>query len=594
MLIIINSITPRKEETQEAILTDADRIPRLFSKNVSCATKMKQPWWKKAVVYQIYPKSFYDASGDGIGDIKGITAKLDYLKTLGIDCIWITPIYQSPQRDNGYDISDYYSIDETYGTMDDFDELLNEAHKRGIKVIMDIVVNHTSTKHSWFIEARKSKESPYRDFYIWKDAKETGEPPTNWESKFGGSAWQYDDETGQYYLHLFDVTQADLNWENETLRKKLYKMMHFWLQKGVDGFRLDVINLISKDRRFPDDPEGDGRKFYTDGPRIHEYLQEMNREVFSQYDIMTVGEMSSTTIENCILYTRPDRRELNMTFNFHHLKVDYPNGEKWTKAEFDFPQLKSILSTWQTKMQEGGGWNALFWCNHDQPRIVSRYGDDGRYRVESAKMLATTIHMMQGTPYIYQGEEIGMTNPYFSSIEEYRDVESLNMHKILLEQGKSEAEVMDILMQKSRDNSRTPVQWNDKENAGFTTGTPWIGLAKNYKEINVEKALKDPDSIFYHYQKLIKLRKEYDIVTEGDYRLILKDHPQIFAYLRTGKSGEKLLVVNNFFAEEATFEKPEFLEEDSGKVLISNYKDTPEHFRQLVLRPYESVVYYIR
>jgi trehalose-6-phosphate hydrolase len=555
---------------------------------------MKQPWWKKAVVYQIYPKSFYDASGDGIGDIKGITSKLDYLKTLGIDCIWITPIYQSPQRDNGYDISDYYSIDETYGTMDDFDELLKEAHKREIKVIMDIVVNHTSTKHSWFIESRKSKESPYRDFYIWKDGKENGEPPTNWESKFGGSAWQYDDETGQYYLHLFDVTQADLNWENETLRKKLYKMMHFWLQKGVDGFRLDVINLISKNQRFPDDPTGDGRKFYTDGPRIHEYLQEMNREVFSQYDIMTVGEMSSTTIENCILYTRPDRRELNMTFNFHHLKVDYPNGEKWTKAEFDFQQLKTILSTWQTKMQEGGGWNALFWCNHDQPRIVSRYGDDGRYRVESAKMLATTIHMMQGTPYIYQGEEIGMTNPYFTSIDEYRDVESLNMHKILLEQGKSEAEVMEILMQKSRDNSRTPVQWNDQENAGFTTGTPWIGLAKNYKEINVEKSLEDPDSIFYHYQKLIKLRKQYDIVTEGDYQLILKDHPQIFAYLRTGKSGEKLLVVNNFFAKETTFEKPEFLEADSGEILLSNYKDTPEHFRRLVLRPFESVVYYIR
>jgi trehalose-6-phosphate hydrolase len=576
----------------KGLFITAGPYPGLVYNEVSCAIKMKQPWWKKAVVYQIYPKSFYDTSGDGIGDIKGITAKLDYLKTLGIDCIWITPIYQSPQRDNGYDISDYYAIDQTYGTMDDFDELLKEAHQREIKIIMDIVVNHTSTKHSWFIESRKSKESPYRDFYIWKDGKQ-GEPPTNWESKFGGSAWQYDEETGQYYLHLFDVTQADLNWENETLRKKLYKMMHFWLQKGVDGFRLDVINLISKNQDFPDDPTGDGRKFYTDGPRIHEYLQEMNREVFSKYDIMTVGEMSSTTIENCILYTRPDRRELNMTFNFHHLKVDYPNGEKWAKAEFDFQQLKTILSSWQTKMYEGGGWNALFWCNHDQPRIVSRYGDDGRYRVESAKMLATTIHMMRGTPYIYQGEEIGMTNPYFTSIEEYRDVESLNMHRILLEQGKSESEVMDILMQKSRDNSRTPVQWNDQENAGFTTGTPWIGLAKNYKEINVEKALKDPDSIFYHYQKLIKLRKQYDIVTEGDYRLLLKDHPQIFAYLRTGKNGEKLLVVNNFFAEETIFEKPEFLKEDSGEVLLSNYKDTPDHFSRLTLRPFESVVYYI-
>lgn len=560
---------------------------------------MKQPWWKKAVVYQIYPKSFNDTTGNGVGDIPGIIAKLDYLKELGVDVVWLTPIYRSPQRDNGYDISDYFSIHEEYGTMADFDKLLEEAHNRDMKIIMDIVVNHTSTEHQWFQEAKKSKDNPYRDFYIWKDPKEDGSEPTNWESKFGGNAWQYDEATGQYYLHLFDVTQADLNWENEDLRRKVYDMMEFWFKKGVDGFRLDVINLISKDQDFPDDdgsvPLGDGRRFYTDGPRVHEFMREMNDKVFSKYDSMTVGEMSSTTIDHCIKYSNPEREELSMTFNFHHLKVDYPNGEKWALADFDFTALKQILSKWQTEMHNGGGWNALFWCNHDQPRVVSRYGDDKCYHRESAKMLATAIHMMQGTPYIYQGEEFGMTNPGFERIEDYRDVESLNVYSILKEKGMAEEEIINILKSKSRDNSRTPVQWNSTENAGFSDGTPWIPVASNYREINAENALKDENSIFYHYKKLIQLRKQYDIITYGDYELISEDHPDVFAYIRNGVN-EKLLVVNNFYGKETSFTLPEHIQADEylGEILLANYKQSPSVAETIQLRPYESIIYYLK
>ncbi|MED3623927.1 alpha,alpha-phosphotrehalase [Bacillus thermocopriae] len=554
---------------------------------------MSATWWKNAVVYQIYPKSFKDTTGNGTGDLRGIIEKLDYLKKLGVDVLWLTPIYKSPQRDNGYDISDYYSIHEDYGTMEDFDALLEAAHQRGLKIMMDIVVNHTSTEHEWFKQSRSSKDNPYRDFYIWRDGK-NGQPPTNWQSKFGGSAWEYDEHTGQYYLHLFDVTQADLNWENEKVREAIYEMMHFWLKKGVDGFRLDVINLISKDQQFPED-DTDGRKFYTDGPRIHEFLHEMNERVFSKYDMITVGEMSSTSIDNCIKYTNPDREELNMTFSFHHLKVDYPNGEKWTKADFDFLALKKILSDWQIEMNRGGGWNALFWCNHDQPRVVSRFGNDGKYHIESAKMLATAIHMMQGTPYIYQGEELGMTNPNFDSIEKYRDVESLNMFHILKQKGLEEKEIIEILKQKSRDNSRTPVQWDSSKNAGFTTGTPWIDIADNYKEINAEKALQDPDSIFYHYQKLIQLRKEYDVITEGNYELLLEDSNDIFAYVRTYGT-EKLLVINNFYGKETKAVLPSSLNLDEWKseMLISNYNDSSELRKELLLRPYESIVYYLK
>ena len=559
---------------------------------------MKQPWWKKSVVYQIYPKSFKDTSGNGVGDLQGIIEKLDYLKELGVDVIWLTPIYQSPQKDNGYDISDYFAIHEEYGTMEDFDLLLKEAHDRDLKIIMDIVVNHTSTEHEWFKKASESKDSPYRDFYIWKDSN-AGEEPNNWQSKFGGSAWQFDEKSDQYYLHLFDVTQADLNWENEQVRNKVYEMMNFWFEKGVDGFRLDVINLISKDQRFPDDdgsvPPGDGRKFYTDGPRVHELMNEMNQEVFSKHDSMTVGEMSSTTIDHCIRYTNPESNELSMTFNFHHLKVDYPNGEKWAIADFDFITLKEILSKWQAEMHKGNGWNALFWCNHDQPRIVSRYGDDENFRNESAKMLATTIHMMKGTPYIYQGEEIGMTDPKFKQISDYRDVESLNIYNIKKDKGLSEEEIIAILKRKSRDNSRTPVQWNANKHAGFTTGTPWIPTADNYQEINVGQALTNKNSVFYHYQRLIQLRKEIDLITYGDYELILKDSKDIFAYVRNGEN-EKLLVINNFYRKESKFELPSELNFDDYEsyILLSNYDDSAQNYNSITLRPYESIVYHLK
>ncbi|KMK75050.1 alpha,alpha-phosphotrehalase [Alkalihalobacillus pseudalcaliphilus] len=550
-------------------------------------------WWRRSVVYQIYPKSFNDTTGSGQGDIQGITEKLDYLKELGVDVIWLTPIYASPQNDNGYDISDYYSIEPEYGTMADFEELLEEVHNRDMKLIMDLVVNHTSTEHQWFQEAKKSKDNPYRDYYIWKDPVQSKEP-TNWQSKFGGSAWKYDEKTDQYYLHLFDQTQADLNWENEKLRKHVYEMMHFWFDKGIDGFRLDVINLISKDQSFPNetDPNKDGRRFYTDGPRVHEFLQEMNQEVLSKYQTMTVGEMSSTSIEHCIKYSNPKRNELSMTFNFHHLKVDYRNGQKWELAPFDFAQLKQILSTWQVEMAKGGGWNALFWCNHDQPRVVSRYGDDKKYHHQSAKMLATAIHLMQGTPYIYQGEEIGMTNPGFTSIQDYRDVETLNAYKALLAEGKSEERAIEIIQERSRDNSRTPMQWSDETNAGFTSGTPWIGVSKNYRDINVVQALKDEDSIFYHYQKLIQMRKKYDIITYGDFEIVDEDNDQIFAYIR--KYGQqKLLVINNFYAERVMFEVPKTISRGHAELLLNNDELVPPFGETLTLEPYQSVVYLI-
>ncbi|MDQ0208334.1 alpha,alpha-phosphotrehalase [Alkalicoccobacillus murimartini] len=552
-------------------------------------------WWRKSVVYQIYPKSFNDTTGNGVGDIQGIIQKLDYLKKLGVDVIWLTPVYSSPQRDNGYDISDYYNIHDEYGTMEDFQELLDETHNRGMKLIMDLVVNHSSTEHEWFKQASSSKDNEYRDFYIWKDAVD-GQEPTNWLSKFGGSAWKWSEETEQYYLHLFDETQGDLNWENEKLRNKVYELMRFWFEKGIDGFRLDVINLISKDQNFPNDDgsvaPGDGRKFYTDGPRVHEFLQEMNKEVLAPYEAMTVGEMSSTTLDHCVQYSHPDSNELSMTFNFHHLKVDYPNGEKWALGEVDFYALKQILSKWQVGMHQGGGWNALFWCNHDQPRVVSRYGNDGVYHQESAKMLATVMHMMQGTPYIYQGEEFGMTNPKFETIEEYRDVETLNIHQELREKNMEEEEIMEIIKQKSRDNSRTPVQWNAEPHSGFTTGTPWIPTARNYEHINAQNALEDSNSIFYFYQKLIELRKSHDIITFGDYQLLLEDDQHLFAYVREWQ-GEKLLVVANFSEQNSQFAAPAFLTENHADVLVSNYEQTNNPTAELTLRPYEAVVYHV-
>ena len=556
-----------------------------------------QKWWHKSVVYQIYPKSFNDTTGNGEGDIRGIIEKLDYLKELGVEVIWITPMYKSPQNDNGYDISDYYDIDPNYGTMADFEEMLMEAHKRDLKIVMDIVVNHSSTENEWFKKS-ESGDPEYKDFYIWKDAVD-GKEPTNWQSKFGGNAWQYSEKRGQYYLHLFDVTQADLNWENENVRKKVYEMIKFWLNKGVDGFRLDVINLISKDQRFLNDDGSDtrfvpdGRRFYTDGPRIHEFLKEMNREAFGGGELITVGEMSSTSLDNCIRYSNPDEKELSMAFSFHHLKVDYPNGEKWAKAPFDFVELKKILSKWQIGMYEGKGWNATFWNNHDQPRALSRFGNDKEYHSESAKMLATVLHGLQGTPYIYQGEEFGMTNPYFDDISKYRDVESTNNYKILLNKGCSEEEAIEILMQKSRDNSRTPVQWNDSENAGFTTGTPWIGVPENYKKINAEVALKDKNSVFYHYKKLIDLRRNEELMITGRYEDIDLENKSVYAYKRVGENGE-LVVISNFYEPEVEFE----LEGngvtglENAQVLLSNYEAEPEiKDGKIILKPYESIIF---
>lgn len=535
--------------------------------------------WRKSVVYQIYPKSFNDTTGDGQGDINGIIEKLDYLKHLGIDYIWLTPVYHSPMNDNGYDISDYYEINPEFGTKEDFRRLLDEAHARGIKIMSDIVINHTSTHHNWFVESRKSKDNPYRDYYIWKDGSKDN-PPTNWESKFGGSAWEYDALSGQYYLRLFDVTQADLNWENESLRKEIYDMINYWIDFGMDGFRFDVINLISKGTFKNSDKIG--KEFYTDGPRVHEFLHELNRNTFGDKEgFMTVGEMSSTTLEHCIRYTRPDRQELSSVFNFHHLKVDYKNGEKWTTMPFDFVELKRILFHWQTGISKGNGWNAIFWCNHDQPRVVSRFGSDKTEaeRVKSAKMLAIVLHLLQGTPYIYQGEEIGMTNLYLNSIEDYRDVESLNAYQIMKAEGRSENEILKVLQDKSRDNSRSPVQWDDSMHAGFTTNEPWIKVADNYQQINVEKALKDENSIFYTYQKLIKLRHERDIITYGEVKPLLEEHKQLFVYERT-LGNQVLFVVANFSEEPAELPVSFDLE---GEVLITN-NDTVSH----KIKPYQA------
>lgn len=546
------------------------------------------PWWQSAVIYQIYPKSFQDSGARGTGDLKGIMARLDYLKTLGVDALWLTPVYVSPQVDNGYDIADYLNIDPAYGTMSDFEALLGAAHARGIRIVMDIVVNHTSTEHAWFKSALGDKHSPYRDYYIWKDPVDGG-VPNNWQSKFGGSAWELDPATGQYYLHLFAREQADLNWENPAVRAEVKKIIHFWAKKGVDGFRLDVINLISKDQAFPDDEVGDGRRFYTDGPRIHEFLQDVSRDVFAPVGAMTVGEMSSTSLEHCQRYGALDGSELSMVFNFHHLKVDYPGGDKWTKAPFDFLELKRIFNHWQSGMH-GKGWSALFWCNHDQPRIASRFGDEGEHRVVAAKMLASTLHGLQGTPYIYQGEEIGMTNPGYQHIDDYQDVESRNIFAIKQAEGMSEAEILAILGAKSRDNSRTPMQWSAASNAGFTSGTPWLKPAANYPEINAEAALADQHSVFWHYRDLIALRKAHPIFTQGDYQELLTGHPQIWAYARRAH-GQTLLVVSNFYGEPVEFALPAELQSGEARLLLGNYPDSPARPQSCKLRPYESLIW---
>ena len=528
------------------------------------------------VVYQIYPKSFQDSDGDGWGDINGIRSRIDYLAGLGVDYLWLTPFFTSPQRDNGYDVADYRAVDLRFGTMADLVEaLIAEAEMRGIGLMFDMVFNHTSTAHEWFQKALQG-DAKYMDYYIFRDGTPDA-PPTNWQSKFGGSAWEYVPHLGKWYLHLFDVTQADLNWENPAVREELKDILRFWKAKGVKGFRFDVVNLISKGE-FVDDNEGDGRRFYTDGPHVHEYLKELVHDS-SIEGMVTVGEMSSTTIANCIRYTNPAEHELSMTFSFHHLKVDYKDGDKWSLMAPDIHALKEIFASWQEGMARGGGWNAVFWCNHDQPRIVSRLGDAGRYWKESAKMLAAAIHLMRGTPYIYQGEEIGMTNADFTDISDYRDVESINYHDILRASGQSEEETMKIIRARSRDNGRTPMQWTAGESAGFTTGTPWLGVNHNHAAINVEAEREDDDSILAFYRRLIALRKEHRIIAEGSIRFLERENDEILAYERE-LEGEHLLVLCNFRASDIAM--PEL--HAAGEKFIGNYPGMAA-----CLRPYEVV-----
>ena len=542
---------------------------------------MERKWWHSSVVYQIYPRSFKDSNGDGIGDIQGIIEKLDYLKELGIDVIWLSPVYKSPNDDNGYDISDYYDIMDEFGTMDDMDRLLKEANERGIKILMDLVVNHTSDEHKWFIEAKKSKDNEYRDYYIWRKPVD-GKEPNELISTFSGSAWELDEASGEYYLHLFSKKQPDLNWENEKVREEVWKMMNFWIDKGIGGFRMDVIDLVGK---VPDE------MIKENGPKLHEYLQEMNRNSFGKHDLLTVGETWGATPEIAKLYSNPSRDELSMVFQFEHISLDkIPGKNKWDLKELDLRDLKRVFSKWQTEL-DGEGWNSLFWNNHDLPRIVSRWGNDKEYRVESAKMLGTLLHGLKGTPYIYQGEEIGMTNIRFETIEEYNDIEIRNMYKDRIAKGFSHEEVMESIYAKGRDNARTPIQWNDKENAGFTTGKPWLKLNENYKEINVENALKDKDSIFYHYKKLIEIRRNNETIIYGDYKLLNPEDKSIYAYTRKF-NGDNILVVCNFYKEPVEFS---FNEEYNGapEILISNYKDSSSDLSNLKLRPYEAIMYRI-
>lgn len=558
---------------------------------------MEKQWWKESVVYQIYPRSFMDSNGDGIGDLQGIISKLDYLKELGIDVIWLSPVYESPNDDNGYDISDYCKIMTEFGTMEDWDELLHEMHERNMKLMMDLVVNHTSDEHNWFIESRKSKDNKYRDYYIWRPGKE-GKEPNNWGAAFSGSAWKYDEMTDEYYLHLFSKKQPDLNWDNEKVRQDVYEMMKFWLEKGIDGFRMDVINFISKEEGLPTvetDEDGyvSGHKHFMNGPNIHKYLHEMNEEVLSNYDIMTVGEMPGVTTEEAKLYTGEERKELQMVFQFEHMDLDSGEGGKWDVKPCSLLTLKENLTKWQ-KALEHTGWNSLYWNNHDQPRVVSRFGNDGMYRIESAKMLATVLHMMKGTPYIYQGEEIGMTNVRFQSIDEYRDIETLNMYKEkVIDHGEDIEKVMDSIYIKGRDNARTPMQWDDQNHAGFTTGEPWITVNPNYKEINVKQTIQDEGSIFYYYKKLIELRKNNEIVVYGSYDLILENNPSIFAYVRT-YGDEKLLVIANFTADESVFEMPEDISYSESELFIHNYDVEIGSIDNITLRPYEAMVFKLK
>lgn len=549
---------------------------------------MNKTWWKESVVYQIYPRSFCDSNGDGIGDLKGITGKLPYLKELGINVIWLSPVYQSPNDDNGYDISDYEAIMTEFGTMADFDEMLAKAHSLGIKIVMDLVVNHTSDEHKWFIESRSSKDDPKRDYYIWKDGID-GKEPNNWGSCFSGSAWQLDETTGQYYLHLFSKKQPDLNWENDKVREEVFAMMNRWCEKGIDGFRMDVISLISKEQSFPDGPTYGGLygsfESCSNGPRVHEFLQEMNKKVLSKYDIMTVGECAGVTLEEAKKYANSNGSELNMVFQFEHTGLDDDSTMKWSTKKMPLVPLKENLSKWQKGLNEVA-WNSLYFCNHDQPRIVSRLGNEkDEYRELSAKCIATCLHMVQGTPYVYQGEELGMTNTVFNSVKDFRDIESINAFNELTEKGVISAEeLFPKICHKSRDNARTPMQWDDSKNAGFTTGTPWMAVNPNYTKINAKEQMEREDSVFNYYKKLIALRKDYEIIVYGDYNLLFPEDKDLFVYERN-LGEQKLLVACNFSEKEREFD---FDKINAGKILVNNYKE----FDAIVnkLRPFEAVV----
>lgn len=542
---------------------------------------MKKKWWHNSVVYQIYPKSFCDSNNDGIGDLNGIISKLDYLKNLGIDVIWLSPVYKSPNDDNGYDISDYYDIMDEFGTMEDMDRLLKEANNRNIKILMDLVVNHTSSEHKWFKEAIKNKDSKYRDYYIFRKPLD-GDVPNGLESCFGGSAWEMDETSNEYYLHLFSKKQPDLNWENSNMRKEIYNMMNFWINKGIAGFRMDVIDLIGKDI---------DKEITGNGPKLHTLIKEMNRETFGDKNLLTVGETWGVTPDIAKLYSNPNGDELSMVFQFEHIGLDEIKGKsKWDLANLDFVELKKVFSKWQAEL-EGRGWNSLFWNNHDLPRIVSRWGNDkGEYRKLSAKMLATILHMQKGTPYIYQGEEIGMTNVKFDSIEDYKDIETLNMYKERIDKGYDRNHIMNSIYVKSRDNARTPMQWSREQNGGFTKGIPWIRVNENYKDINVDEALRDKDSVFYHYKALINLRKENDVIIYGTYNCIDINHKAIYSYVRE-LNGIEFLVVANFYDKIEKFILPQNIHYDKCQLILSNYKDSNNIPNEIVLRPYEALIY---
>ncbi|UYZ24410.1 glycoside hydrolase family 13 protein [Mesobacillus jeotgali] len=554
-------------------------------------------WWKESVIYQIYPRSFMDSNGDGIGDIPGIISKLNYLKDLGVDVIWLSPVYKSPNDDNGYDISDYREIMDDFGTMADWELLLKEMHDRGMKLIMDLVVNHSSDEHQWFVESRKSKDNPYRDYYIWRPGKD-GKEPNNWQSTFSGSAWQYDENTDEYYLHIFSKKQPDLNWENPKLRQEVYDMMKFWLDKGIDGFRMDVINFISKVDGLPDAPNPHGKKYvsgsrhFMNGPKIHDYLQEMHGEALADYNVMTVGEMPGVNVEQAKLYTDESRNEVNMVFQFEHVDLDSGPGGKWDLKPLKLTDLKNNFTKWQTGLEEIG-WNSLYLNNHDQPRMVSRFGNDQQYRIESAKMLATFLHMLKGTPYIYQGEEIGMTNVRFDSIDDYKDIETLNMYNEKVNQnGEDPAKVMESIYVKGRDNARTPFQWDNSEHGGFTAGTPWIQVNPNYTEINARQAVNDENSIYHYYRQLIQLRKEHPIIVHGRYDILVPEDESIYVYTRTLEF-QKLLVLLNFTDKEQGFAVPVELQGKKNEILISNYDAGEAYGSDVSLRPYEAIVYLI-